>query len=484
MFNDFKALNYYTTNHKIRKIKELLDRLTLEHLALEFNVKSIGSTINRTDQRVQDFVPFYQTSISGGEEPEPTSNLPDLIVVNIIPTTFSNYVNYAITVQNIGVDTSSSTTLNSIIPDLLTTDSSIPALSSNETYTTNVQYAFDPAGSSAQKTFISTVNPLHTASESNYNNNSKSVQSTVKAEYTPDGNAYVIFHLHNPEGKEINSITGSGTGVNTANINIEGTGGFTGASNLSEHGVRHVLSASGVKLVTATFNGITIQQNVDFVADTTTQLTIPFPRTDDLNMNYSNNLPATSFSLTSPFYEQAFSALPLPSYVFTPNYNVATGEASANWTLTNSSFDGEIAIKRLSGGAFGGVSHGVKQLILYVFDLLAPGLALIIPPTSAFNNWYAQSLQTGQYPTIALRRTGLTTQRSVILSRTIQSEPYYQFRVLSANDGGYDHLYMDLKLRADAGTYNVWYTDTNSGVLLNGGLKFSSVPYDLDGLAV
>lgn len=299
MFNDFKLLNYSSTKNKIRKIKEILDRLTLENLELELQYNFLLSSIEQLDKRKDGFVPFYPDKKPGGEEgegeeepiPPEEQNLPDLIISQISPTLFTNYVNYAITIRNQGAIASSITTLDAIIPGLLNQNTLIQIIEPGAEYTINVQYSFDPDGDEIPKTFISTVNPTHNFNESNFNNNSNSTQATVKEAYTepepgdPPNSSYVIFHLHNPEGKEINSIDGI-VGSNKATITISGEGTFFGAANLGEHGTRHLLNTSGTKSVSAHFNGINITQSIAFIPNTTTEIRITFPRTT-ANVNYS-----------------------------------------------------------------------------------------------------------------------------------------------------------------------------------------------------
>jgi hypothetical protein len=103
----------------------------------------------------------------------------------------------------------------------------------------------------------------------------------------------------------------------------------------------------------------------------------------------------------------------------------------------------------------------------------------IIYPNPNFIWWFAQSLQTGKYPTMELTYVGYLIVRQRINS---DPSPFYQMFQLPAwrEYSGLNipsiELYIGLSL-PDMTLHSV----TQSGELLKGGLKISSIPYDLQG---
>ena len=261
MFNDFKFLSFDATKQKILKLKEIFDRLSLS--SLEKRLIELENVKLDTDLT---FEPTTAPII-----PEPT-DLPDLALVSISSTLYTNYINFEITIQNIGTVASTETTLNEIVTTVFSNSVIVPALEPEETFVTNIQHSFNPAGPLVNHTLLAEVNPTHSLIETTYSNNS-GYATVIANQNWPGGpgeppggpgeppggpgepggnpgdpgypNTYVIVHVHNPEGKELGGL-----------VNIGGTT-FSGPTHISQHGVRLSI-APGNKNVSATYNGLTV----------------------------------------------------------------------------------------------------------------------------------------------------------------------------------------------------------------------------------
>lgn len=87
--------------------------------------------------------------------------------------------------------------------------------------------------------------------------------------------ANIVVHCHNPEGKEINSITGiSGVAIYDG-VTLIGPGAIDGVT----HGVSIPIS-SGTHAIKVEFNGVTLKQEVNLSAGETRGLIFTFERTE------------------------------------------------------------------------------------------------------------------------------------------------------------------------------------------------------------
>ena len=256
MFNDFNILSYWKTNHKIKKIRELINRIYGHYLFKLDKVNKIENSLNNLSTLINNI----EAGITAGL-------LPDLTVVSITPTEYSNYFNFKIIIKNIGTaDVVASVT--NILMASISTNINIPALVIDETFEFNIQFAFDPLGDPKNFTITANADYNNSIEEINENNNDKSLIFTAKDEYVPPADSYVIIHCHNPEGKEINSITGVG---NQAEIFIDSVSKGYGANSEGTHCIP-ILINPGNRLVEVKFNGITESKNINIVAGQTQQL--------------------------------------------------------------------------------------------------------------------------------------------------------------------------------------------------------------------
>jgi hypothetical protein len=486
MFNDFKLLNFLTTPNKFRKIKELFDRLDTATQELEVRLNSLERYINLADQATQGLQQrikdIRDARIEKEKEvpPEPT-NLPDLIVASIIPTLYSNYVDFTITIQNIGIKNSDSTTLNSVIPNLKNEDVPIPGIMSGDSFILHIQYSFDPDGTDELKTLISTVNPNHSLIESNYTNNTLNSSFNAKSTYSPDGNTYVIFHLHNPEGKEINSISG----ISGASITIEGVGTFSGASNLSTHAQRHLI-LSGVRNITVDFNGLTLTRTIEFKDNTTTEITFVFNRTEHILLYGINKTHTMTLDGSAYQIEYDSSVIPWGYQMIMQLSGIVSvsGYLDYLYTITPTTFHAENYMN-FSGSGAG--FYDASVLFLASSFHTRNDINYVIPSNTTFNKWYIQQNKYQSYPIFNIKDSSLASYSFII-------ETYgYSMRTL---DSIKNYIALDTYLgTTDANSLVHHLTGSLSGgVVINDkkeinttnaiDIKVSSVPYDLIGTAV
>lgn len=504
MFNDFKLLNYSTSTNKIRKIKDLLDRLDLTNQELEIRIASLQNSVRLTDRAIQQFKSFYEEVQRRRQiPPTPTpSNLPDLTITSIIPTLYTNYINLQITIKNIGLTASTATTLDSIIPSLLNYNVPVPALIPNTEFITNIQYSFDPSGTSEQKTFSSTVNPTHIIQESNFINNSLSAQIQIKSFYSPDANTYFIVHLHNPEGKEINSITGvTGLGNPFAPATFRITDGFLpltdGAKNLSEHGIRHQTIIPGPyfnEFLIAQFNGIEIQIPVDIIPGTTTEVIFTFERIESfLEFNY-NYITQDSGSTNIPIIRDIYNPH-IPWYTRTKIEigHGFGGNVSGSWSALSSY---KLNIQHFEQDFFAqcfvnGIKPSFDILCTAGFDIpiIDYNIDINIIPQISFNKWCIQNNIIGEFQ-ILLVLDSLNNQYS-LSTNTTGSQVFSllankNYNKLSAFNNFFTEADRGIHINSGSNSpYIISLSDTKQAHLEgNSNLKISSVPYDLLGTAV
>ena len=355
MFNDFKNLSYKNSKQKLSKLKDIFDRLNLS--SLEERLTNLSNGKNTLENQISALKIPPQPGEPGdpgnpgepgdpgnpGEPgdprnppppPPPSSNLPDLTIISINTSLQTNYINFEITIQNIGITASTATTLTELIPELLSNSVIVPSLAPGETFTTNVQYSFDPSGTPETKTILAEVNPSRSLIESSYSNNSDSATVEVKSNYVPDGNTYYILHAHIPEGKEVGSVkfrNSNGTpgyysypgyySIDNPNPQMMYTSYLIGT-----HGIRNIIS-SGLHTFRCQYNNITLTQVVNCLPNTTTTIIFTFPRNilpytfNALADSGSFYLPNGGLSIQNrtPFHAQVYSE---PTYNSIVNANM------------------------------------------------------------------------------------------------------------------------------------------------------------------
>lgn len=184
MYNDFKFKNYKQTNHKIRRLRELVDRLYGDY---EYKKK----LINEINLKIKINLPSE-------------ANLPDLTITNITSIDKGHYFEFTITIQNIGeVATTEETNLVITILDQ-ETELIVPALDVDETVDRYTSFPYDPAAVDTYSLNVnSEVNEERNIEESNYENNILAKDFIIKEKFVTTG---LIVHAHNPEGIEIGSL--------------------------------------------------------------------------------------------------------------------------------------------------------------------------------------------------------------------------------------------------------------------------------------
>jgi hypothetical protein len=247
MYNDFKNLNYNQTDHKIRKIRKMVDRLYgdfeyKKHLIADLN-KQLKIEINLPSE----------------------ANLPDLTITNISAIDKGHYFEFTITIKNIGVIATTEET------NLITTiegeevELTVPALDVDETVDRYTSFPYDPDAVDTYSLNVnSEVNEERNIEERDYSNNIKNQSFEIKDNYTQTG---VIVHVHNPEGVEIGTIQiGDGQGGDLALIYIDNV--FSAGSASDPFGTDHnivIPCLSGNRQIKIDLNGQIYTQNVNVI---------------------------------------------------------------------------------------------------------------------------------------------------------------------------------------------------------------------------
>lgn len=294
LFTDFNFLNYYSTSHKLKKERELVNRIYGHYLVKLDKINTLEKKINNIDILIAQL----GTAITG--------LLPDLIIFSITPTEYSNYIDFKIIVKNIGTLDVEASIVNILITSI-DTDINIPPLTIDETFAFNIQFSFDPLGNFKDYTIMANANSTGIIEELDETNNSKQLIFTGKDEYTGTN---IIVHCHNPEGKEINSITGVG---NQAEIFVDNVSKGYAASNEGTHGTPIVITP-GNRVVKVEFNGIIKTKNVSIVGGNTQQLFFIFDRIEQDN-----------------FEDFVTSKFPLIPTTVRYLYNIPTYTTFTNW---------------------------------------------------------------------------------------------------------------------------------------------------------
>jgi hypothetical protein len=140
MFEDFLNLNYWKTKNKIRKIRDIINRMDVPSIDLSLkNIESSLNLLNKSVSQLPQYIDDHQV-----EPPTPPTDLPDLIIDSIVPTDMGHYWDFAITVKNIGDAIAGASLLNAVIPEVSNVNLSIPSLAINASATVHIQVSYDP----------------------------------------------------------------------------------------------------------------------------------------------------------------------------------------------------------------------------------------------------------------------------------------------------------------------------------------------------
>jgi len=476
MFEDFLNLNYWKTKNKLRLLRDLINRINVPKL--EESVALLSNTIDRLDKVVQAKYEYrYRARVEEEEE-----LLPDLIIKSIIPTEHDDYIDFAITVKNQGEFIAESNLLNVSIPDHSDIDLTIPQLDINEEITLYHQFSFDSSGAEIQRTIVARADYNNIIVESNEDNNSKSLTFTAKETYTPPvGKAYIITHLHNPEGKEIGSISGvSGAGVSPGTVAI----------NEATHGVPNEVTPGNIT-ITAQFNGITLEQNIDIAEGEVREIFFIFPRTEYIfGFNFEENFSDIGqLTGASASYNETEDADPwswhrLVSY--------STGDSN---TILDYIFSGECNLSPSNFSVDCDLEYDMNVTPYYGFISLRFEsesfnyiTSLSLPPTrSDFTSWYVQSFISGVYPQLYWQLPG--SDFTFFNDGETPRIPHQGFHIRTfLASRSVESLYArsDISLTR-AGIGDISGSKFGSDSVSNSGtasMKMSSTPYDIEGTAV
>lgn len=274
MYEDFKFLNYFKTAHKIKKIKELIDRLFADTKRKLARIDSIEQAIHDLKNRLDNI--------------KIEKNFADLTITSIVPTYYSNWVGFKITVKNMGEVASTVCKLKVDLEELSDT-LDVPALNVNESIILNFSYPYNPSGTEKLATLTANVDVNNEVMEINEENNIAKLECIIKT----DNRTGIIVHVHNPEGIEINSIKhtcqSSYYYQYSPRIYINDTFIHYGASNIIEHNNVDILSP-GVYTIKVTYNNMIQTKTVEVFNNKINTVIFLFNRVECNIMNWLNNL--------------------------------------------------------------------------------------------------------------------------------------------------------------------------------------------------
>lgn len=488
-FEDFLQLNYNTTKHKIRKIREVLNRMDISFQQKPFSIYQELNKLITKINNLEDTIVYLPKSIGvgSGEDEEPTpppSNpLPDLIIESITDELFSNYIQFLIKVKNIGTASSGNCNLSILLDDNIT-NLSIPPLEINESVTLNHQYSFNPSGSPISKSLVATADSTNVITELNENNNSKSITFDTKT--PPVG---VIIHCHNPEGKEIGTITDI-----SAPILNHGLLAPTLTNGL--HGVAQFLSP-GIYTITTTFNGISVNKNLTVEAGNNYELTYVFDRTSmNLSFSFGDTRTISGTVIGPPLGEDDATIIDdsdsgscydtlLDATVrangYAPAGSEVTYEAKSEFTISLNKFNVDLSV---SGSYIKIIDFPTYNIDSFIFSSQANiGISALDTPitptlaTSDFTSWYAQSIKDQFYPFLRLKNSATGKMQSINKSDTSSG---YRIFIFSANQsfntiGASASRVITINRNELTKVLQASYNQT---------IYISSVPYDILGTAL
>jgi hypothetical protein len=325
MYNDFKNLNYNQTNHKIQKIRKMVDRLYgdyeyKKHLIADLN-KQLKVEINLPSE----------------------ANLPDLTITNITAIDKGHYFEFTITIKNIGVIATTEET------NLITTiegeevELTVPALDVDETVDRYTSFPYDPDAVDTYSLNVnSEVNEERNIEESDYSNNIKNQVFEIKENYIVTG---VVVHVHNKEGIELNSIASQGLGTDLYSIYLDDVFLTIAVSNESEHNL-YISALSGPHVLKVLSAGGNVQTKNIILAENnllTTYFTFSRSLTsvefylENEGIYYYRHLTQSLAGLI--YYVQGFFSVPIISFT-DGDYTVdGFSEAQSNLIATTVLYD-------------------------------------------------------------------------------------------------------------------------------------------------
>ncbi|MFA4888484.1 MAG: alpha/beta hydrolase [Candidatus Omnitrophota bacterium] len=313
---------------------------------------------------------------------------------------------------------------------------------------------------------------------------SETKEILVKVNVIPGTN--IIVHCHNPEGKEINSITGVGNQVTIYDGNISiGYGAFDGKT----HGKAIAISA-GQHTIKAKFNGMTKEQTATLNSNETKGFTFTFERSEvtaDVLFNFNGSCSGAG-EFDEAWVGGSASESDLDSYI---NYN---SEISGNTVIRfheywlthpqyswNYDLNFTLATTGFSGNFHCSLSNPNNQEIWLKYCwtniYINKNITQLFQNNFLFDNWYAQSFS---YNSFNFWLTSTFGEKFYLPNQysCLSIIPNLHFITLNSE--------VILGSKPWEGWFRLPYEFSyNIEKKINySNLKFSSAPYDLDGKAI
>lgn len=303
--------------------------------------------------------------------------------------------------------------------------------------------------------------------------------------FVPIENSFVIFHVHNPEGKELNALINKipnrmidNVLISIPPIQIYSDGIFIayGASDITNHEKKYSISA-GLHTFQTSFNNITLTQTINCPKGQTTNVMFNFTRIDaNFNFSFSENLS------DYPSYLDPFFALVI-SYDAFHSEIILTGNSTFNFGELNTSISVSFIKTHftLDSLLFDLTSHYLTQYyfsdpVFHYYQL--PTISLL--SNSNFQYWFIQSKTLGDYPSIGLLSS--PTSREYLNTKNNSFDAYnfipaYKNYVKLSADIPSLEINLEILGNAPIGS-SINGSASQSGSLEN--IKFSSIPYDFN----
>lgn len=391
-YNDFKNLNYWTTRHKLYKIREMVNRLYADYKIKLSRVKELELEAQKLKSNIDTIPEIIPTPI----------DLCDLTITNMTKDiSNANALRIDITVKNIGLRPSIACNLkNEIAGNIYNLN--IPSLEIDEQVILSLFLVYESGTSATVYTLISTADSTHSNQESDYLNNTKS--STIwfptgipsphnilppSSPNPPNPNpgypwSALLIYACNPEMYPLYSLGCS--------VQIYVDGNNKGVNNAAP-----IFVLPGSHTVTAVFNGMTITTDTSAVDGETIGVFLMFPRIDITNQvfsidstidktqeSYALILPIWGGSGNNELYRSVIQFTKSGGDKLTGNYKF-----KCNWSPT------KIELKLIAEGSM--PSANISNLFMAYVNFYIPpdyGSVARFPKSVSvqvgFNNWYCQ----------------------------------------------------------------------------------------------
>jgi PKD repeat protein len=310
--------------------------------------------------------------------------------------------------------------------------------------------------------------------------------------------SYIIVHCHNPEGKEINSITWIGnTGILAEIFDGDVSIGY-GAQDVASHN-QPIQISSGSHTIKVKFNGITMEQSINLSEGETQVLTFTFTRVDMTEELFTETYSNAKSILTppSPYYlwgdENKFrgSVVSAPM-VQTSSIGIINYLLTCNLTPTGIDIN-------LSGNASITPFNSNNYIYEFFMDLMNYAGWWEYYMGNYFGSWHHCTMY---FSKNILSRTDFSNWFSqyngenngcyLYLLDDIDNHPYalnnYVIPISTIKNYNNLVIYLNAYEIPDRQIYeypiNVGYIEREVSLTQNFSHKFSSVPYDLLGTGV